>query len=137
MKKVEITIFSILILAQVWLSIYDFKYVFGSAGALLLIIFWLKQEKQRVDDGGRANWIKYFSREWDDFAIAWASTLIFVSVQEYVYFGAITFMEWDYDKYVDLYFDGGEQVIAATIGWTSTKLVDKLWRKTVEIDKKI
>ena len=98
-------------------------YLAALIGAILLIIVWLKQEKDKHDKNPRykKSWSKFLSQKWDDFLLAIITGLALCSVQESMFFFIVRFMDYDYQKATDLYFDS-EEFIAFGLGLFGTLL---------------
>ena len=103
--------------------------IYALIGSVILILFLIKREKDEHDTNKKYKntWKEFFMSNWDDFALAILSGQLIVRIQESVYFGVVRYMDWDYDKYLDLYFDA-EDAISFVIGFSGTFLIGWLYK---------
>ena len=102
-------------------------------GSIVLILFLIKREKDKHDNNPKYNatWKAFFYAKWDDFLLSIVGGQALAYIQEPLYFGVVRWMEWDYDKYVDLYFDS-EEAVSFIVGFSATFIIGWLYRYIVK-----
>jgi hypothetical protein len=105
-------------------------------GSISLILFLIKREKDQHDNNPKykKSWRAFFVQNWDDFVLALISGQILVLLQEPAYFGLVRFMDWDFEKCVDIYFDS-EEAIAFVVGFSATFLIGWLYKYVIKKTK--
>ena len=106
--------------------------IYALIGSILFIAIRLKAEKQKSDDNPKYHirWKKYFQKEWDDFGFSIVVGQGLAMVQESLFFGYASYMDWKDAKAIDFYFEA-EEAIAVSMGLFGSVLIMMLFKYVV------